>query len=249
MAKINGTLLLIYVDGVLIASQQECTLNLSVDLPDISTKDDEGWAKHMNGQRSFEVSIDGLVSTTGLSAAGLLAYIESRTNLLLVIEGAGTYFSEASITSVELSASKENPIALSGSMKGTGAVYRMVANMITDINDTDTYDTFTPTADDLGVSSAIDAGGGADDDSNAISITDAHVYKFVTFLTLNSGEAPSVGLWDSTSAYISNQVQLAVGLNIVTLLATATDGTSTLRIENTGACNFALTTCYLCDTD
>jgi len=247
MAKINGTLLLIYADGVLIASQNNCTLNTETDLPDTSTKDDGGWATHINGQRTFSVTLNGLVSTTGLTAAGLLAYITTRANLLLVVEGAGTYLAEASMANLSLNAPTEEAISLDGEIKGTGAVYRMATNMITTLNDSDNYDTWTATADALGVSSAIDAAGGAVNETNEISVTDTNVYKFVTFATINSGEVPSVGLW-SGAAYISNEVALSAGINFVTLTATATDATSTLSIENTAACNFALTECYLWNT-
>ena len=244
MAKINGTLLLVYANGVLIAAQQSVTFTLTTDLADTSTKDDNGWATHMKGARSYSVDINNLVSTTGLTAAGLIAFITGRTDILLVIEGGLTYpyVMQANMSSVDLTGDAEQPMVVNGSITGTGPAYLIDANLITTLGDSDTYDTFTP--DGIAVSSAIDAGGGATADSNNVNITDTYKYMVFTFLTKNSGELPTIGLY-SGAAYISNQPSMVEGANFITLTATATDATSTVRLENTAATNFELTDTYI----
>lgn len=244
MAKINGTLLLVYANGVLIAAQQSVTFTLTTDLPDTSTKDDAGWATHMKGARSYSVDINNLVSTTGLTAAELIAYITGRTDILLVIEGGLTYpyVMQANMSSVDLTGDAEQPMVVNGSITGTGPAYLIDANLITTLGDADTYDTFT--TDGIAVTSAIDAGGGATADSDAINVTDTYKYMVFTFLTLNGAvELPTIGLYDG-AAYDSNQPSMVEGANFIILTAIDTD-VCTLRLENTAATNYELTDTYV----
>ena len=251
---INGTLLLVYMDGVKVAAQKGVTITLNVDTYPASTKDSGRWACHGKGERSFEVALDGLISTTGKTAKALYDYIINGSAILLVIKGTtNTYFAAASMTNVSLVGPQDEASSLSGTISATGQVYTMLTNLLTDpdLDDDATYDTFTHTASPPAVTSAIDAGGGAVADSNIIAVTDTHVYKLVTFLTLTGAlELPTVGIYDTSAvAYISNQPSLAAGLNFISLTATATEAVDAfLRIENTAACNFALTTIYIWDT-
>jgi len=250
---INGTLLLVYMDGVKIAAQKGVTMTLNVETFPTSTKDDNRWASHGKGERSFEIGLDGLISTTGKTAKALYDYMINGTELLLVIEGTtNTYFATADMTNVSLVGPQDEASTLSGTIKATGIVYTMLTNLLTDpdLDDDATYDTFTHTASPPAVTSAINAAGGAVADSNIIAVTDAHIYKLVTFLTKTSGELPTVGIYDTSAVgYISNQPSLTEGINFITLTATATEAADAfLRIENTGACNFALTTIYIWDT-
>ena len=245
MAKINGTLLLVYVDGVVIAAQNGVTFNVTQELFDTSTKDDDGWTTHGNGRRSFDVTIDGLVSTTGISANELVDYITDRNDLLLVIEGGFTYpyVMQADMASVSLTGPSEEALTISGSITGTGPCYHMTANLVTTLGASDTYDTFTAVG--ISVTEAIDAAGGATADSDNIDVTDTYKYMVFTFLTNNGGlELPTIGLY-SGAGYISNQPSMTAGANFITLTATATDATSTLRLENTAACNYELTDTYV----
>jgi len=248
MAEINGTLVILYADGVAIALQRGLSISAEADLPDVTNKESGGWAEHMLGLRNATIDFDALFSTTGISGAELLAYITGRTSLLMSIVGGVTYpmIGEVDIKSIKLDAPNEQPFALSGSMKVNGALFQLKgdnAQLITDpdANGTD-YDTFTISGTE--VTAAVNNDGTAYADSNTLDITDEDIIKVAVFLTLNSDEAPSIGIWDNTSAYISNEEQLDEGLNIVTLTATATDSSSSLRISNTGAANFTLSPIY-----
>jgi len=61
MALINGTNLTIKVGGVALLKATTASLELSVDLPDATTKDSAGWSEFFAGVRSFTLSSDGLV--------------------------------------------------------------------------------------------------------------------------------------------------------------------------------------------
>jgi len=248
MAKINGSLLLVYVNGVVIAAQRDVTLNITQNLYDTSTKDSEGWANHGNGQRSFSVDIDGLVSTVGLSASELVAFITDRKDLLLVVQGGFDYpyVMRANVSSLSVTGPTEEAISVSGSISGTGEITHMTDNLITTLGDSSTYDTFTMVG--VSVTSAINAAGGATADSDNIDVTDTSRYMLFTYLTLNSGELPTVGLYGG-AAYVSNEVALTNGANFITLTATGPDATSTLRVSNTAASSFSLTDTYVWEMD
>ena len=244
-SAINGTNLLAYVNGTLIAAQSGGTFNVDRDLPDTSTKDDAGWSSHIAGQGSCSVDLSGLVSTTGLSAAELIAFITARTEILFLLNvtTSDSWVFKADMASVSLGADVEQPMSISGTVVGSGRPYLVSDNLITTMDDGSaaTYDTFTTSG--ISVTSAIDAAGGALSDSDAIAVTDTYKYMVFTFLTNNGGELPKIGLYDG-AAYDSNQPSMTAGANFITLTATDTDG-CTLRIENTAACDFELTDVYV----
>jgi len=250
MAVINGTVLLVYADGVLIAAQKGVTLTPSQNLYDTSTKDSAGWATHGQGQRSFEVSIDGLHSTTGVSTTELLAYITGRSSLLLVIKGSSnTWLAEADVVDVSLSGGQEEAATLSGTLKANGVAYQMATNLLTDLDGTGSAGWDTIVSVGLTITDAQNDAGAATIDSNAFTATDTKIYKLVTFLTLvgTGVELPTVGIYDPGVGFISNEVALTEGINFVTLTATDTQADAHLRIAVTGAteADFTLTTTYL----
>jgi hypothetical protein len=242
MSKINGTNVLLYADGTLIACERSGSVNLEQDLPDASCKEDGGWATHINGLRNSSVDFEALYSTTGLSAEELIAFITARTNIVVVCNGLGVPFAfEGDVSSVSLTADMESPASISGSIKANGPVYFLEGGLVTAWTNGD-YDTFTSAATSA-ITSAINAAGAAYANSNAIAIATGEVYKVITFLTLTSGQVPAIVLDDSGD--ISNQVNLAAGLNVITLTATDDAAAGTLRIENSGASNFTTSNIYV----
>jgi len=247
---INGTLLLVYMDGVKIAAQKNVTMTLDVATYPASTKDSARWACHGKGERSFEVALDGLLSTTGKTAKALYDYMINGTALLLVIEGTtNTYFATADMTNVALTGPQDEASTLSGTIKATGLLYTMLTNLLTELDGTgsDGWDTIVSVG--LTITDAQNDAGAATIDSNAFTATDTKIYKLVTFLTLvgTGVELPTVGIYDPGVGFISNEVALTEGINFVTLTATDTQADAHLRIAVTGAteADFTLTTTYL----
>lgn len=247
MAKINGTDLLVYADGTLIACQTSCTVNFEQELPDASCKDDGGWAAHINGRRSASMDVDMLYSTTDLSAEELITYITGRESILLVCDGGGfPIVMEADPSSVSLSATAEEAVTVSGSFTATGGAYMLTGTFAALLTSwaNGTYTTFTTSG--TAVTSAISASGVRYANSNVFSVDNAGVYKVFTFLTVNSGQAPTVKLVGTAGGVaISNTESMTAGVNVVTLTATSADATSYLEIGNTAACNFALSKTYV----
>ena len=245
MAKLNGTLLLVYADGTLIAAQKGVTFTVTQNLFDTTNKESAGWAEHGNGLRSVEVSIEALASTTGLSAKELKDFIISRKSLILVIQGTDyPYICQADVQSSTISGPLEDATTLTGSFKGSGNVYHLSGSnalLFTDFDNVD-YDTFTEAL--TVISSAINSAGAASARSDTFGVTSGDVVKVFLFVTSNSGELPSVALVNSAGADISNVEALVAGVNFVTLTATDSDATSYLQIDNSAAANFSTSKVY-----
>ncbi len=80
-AAINGTLNSVLSGADVALNVKNATLNVNVDLPDTSTKDDAGWATHIAGQRDWSISISGVhtADATGLSPNEIMAAIIARS--------------------------------------------------------------------------------------------------------------------------------------------------------------------------
>jgi hypothetical protein len=127
MGKLNGTLLLLYADGEVIAAQKGCSINVEQDLPDASNKESAGWSEHINGLRNASVDFDALFSTTGISAGELMDYIFNRKSLLISIVGGLNYpiVAEADMGNIKIDAPMEGAVALSGNIKINGSFYSL----------------------------------------------------------------------------------------------------------------------------
>ena len=134
----NGTNLLLKIsatDGseANIGHTTSCSLSLSVDLPEATTKDSSGFQEVIAGVKSGEISFDGLVDyTDSQNAAELAEFLIDRTKIYFefgtstagdqLISGAGY------LSSLEVSAEMESPVSYSGSITITGTIsYSTVA--------------------------------------------------------------------------------------------------------------------------
>ncbi len=123
----NGTNLLLQVEGDTIGHTTSCSLTISHDLPDATTKDSNGFSEVISGLRSGEISFEGLVDySDAASAIELIDYILNRTVVTCVfgtsVTGDAIYTAEGYISSVEQSAEMESTVSYSGSITLTGAM-------------------------------------------------------------------------------------------------------------------------------
>lgn len=137
MAAVNGTLILLNDSGTPIALTTSATLNIELDLPDASSKDSSGWARHILGQKSWSVDLDGLASfNTGDNVDDLSAFILDRTQISLEFEpqtGAYStkgvsYTGTASLASISVVAGNEDTATISGSFTGDGVLTRVAVS-------------------------------------------------------------------------------------------------------------------------
>jgi hypothetical protein len=256
MTKISGTNVLLYYNGKAVSLQRGLNISVNDTLIDASSKDSAGWWEGIPGLKDAKVSFTSLFSTglmtdtpAVLGAKDLANYLINKDRLLVTINDLGyTIIGEAYKDGISFDAPAEQAVFLSGSIKITGKLYLLagtLANLITDPDgNTSDYDTLTVS--DLSITSAVKSSAGAKKcDSNTISVADTGVYKLAVYLTSNSGQCPTVGLWDNTSAYISNTQALVAGLNFITLTCTSTDASASLRFSNSANGNWSLSPLYL----
>jgi TP901-1 family phage major tail protein len=128
----NGTNLLLKVitDGGTLATvghTTSCTLSLSNDLPEATTKDSAGYQEVIAGVRSGEISFEGLVAyDDAANAIEMADYLLARQKVDFSFGTAATgdavYSGEGYFSSVEMSAEMESPVTYSGSISITGAI-------------------------------------------------------------------------------------------------------------------------------
>lgn len=128
----NGTDLLLKVsstDGseANIGHTTSCTISLSADLPEATTKDSSGYQEVIAGLRSGEISFEGLVDyTDSQNAAELGDFLLNRTKLFFefgtAASGDQVYSGAGFLNSLEVSAEMESPVTYSGSITITGTI-------------------------------------------------------------------------------------------------------------------------------
>ena len=125
----NGTNLLLKVEDTTVGHTTSCTLTISHDLPEATTKDSAGWQEVISGVRSGEISFEGLVDySDSANAIELADYIINRTQITAIFgtteSGDSIYTAEGYISSIEQSAEMESPVSYSGSITLTGAIVK-----------------------------------------------------------------------------------------------------------------------------
>jgi hypothetical protein len=131
----NGTDLLIKViadGGTLgnIGHTTSCSLSLSQDLPEATTKDSSGMQEVISGVRSAEISFEGLVvydESSGIQNQEEVAdFILNRNKVdwqFGTAESGDTIYSgEGFLSSVEVTAEMESPATYSGTIVVTGSI-------------------------------------------------------------------------------------------------------------------------------
>jgi len=130
---INGTDLLVYVDGVAVACATTCSLNINQETVDSTCKDVGVWANSIPGRKSWDVSVDGLyqlnndIGFTGLSNLILDDDINDVT-LDFGQKDVNFYWTgEAILTSISLTGDDNAPGSFSASFTGVGSLTQQEA--------------------------------------------------------------------------------------------------------------------------
>lgn len=128
----NGTDLAVYfsaTDGseALIAHATECSISISEDQRDTTTKQSGGWRELLEGLRSFSVSTSHLFAEDAtVGAQDIWTEINDRDEVYIHFstETAGNYrfTGAARIASLEMNAGTEDNVTYSVTFEGTGAL-------------------------------------------------------------------------------------------------------------------------------
>jgi len=133
---VKGRLLGVYVSedsGAtydLVAHARNATLSLNSDEIDITTKDSSAWKEILDGQKSWSVSVDGLITYDTESdkdqADDLAALLIAGTQITLKfstdVTGDTKYTGNAFVQSIELNAADNDASSYSATFGGNGAL-------------------------------------------------------------------------------------------------------------------------------
>jgi hypothetical protein len=131
MAKINGTKFLMYLylnnTWQAIGSTTTSSLEITMDTPDATTKDSEGWAESIPGIRSATGSFGQLYDPTDtFSVSEVFDLIADRETVLLKIASTETgseyYEFNAHVSGLSYTFDMEQPVGVEGSFVSTGKV-------------------------------------------------------------------------------------------------------------------------------
>ena len=133
MAVINGSVYSVWNGTERLWSCKNASLKVDVDLPDVTTKEDSGWAKHIQGLRNWSIDFDGIYEDAGgtsvlMTPAEILAAIIARTADAEVsfkpITGTATtgWKGDATFKSITIGGNMESGITFSGTIVGNDAL-------------------------------------------------------------------------------------------------------------------------------
>lgn len=128
----NGSNLLVKVIGdggtlATIGHTTSCSMSLSHDLPEATTKDSNGYSEFISGVRGGTISFEGLVAyDDSANAEEIIGYVTGRNKVDwsfgTAASGDTVYEGEGFISSIEVSAEMESPVSFSGEITITGAI-------------------------------------------------------------------------------------------------------------------------------
>lgn len=124
----NGSLLSVKVNSNKILNSTSCTLSLSADTPEATTKDSGGFQELIVGVKSGEISFEGLVAydaggeQIGDVSADLLAGTKVTWEFSTDVSGDDKYTGTGFISSIEITAEMESPTSYSGTIVTTGTI-------------------------------------------------------------------------------------------------------------------------------
>tara|TARA_R100001530_G_scaffold136373_1_gene116810 strand:+ start:291 stop:722 length:432 start_codon:yes stop_codon:yes gene_type:complete len=132
---INGTKFGIYEDSKLVAYATSGSISINHSARETSNKEDLGWKTVMEGQRDWEISVEGMVAFLDLSAGAIAgstvdelftSYITTRGTYTISFEssesGDKKWSGKGYISSISMDAPNEESTTYSVSFTGTAAL-------------------------------------------------------------------------------------------------------------------------------
>jgi predicted secreted protein len=135
MARLNGTDLILSVEGVAIAHATSNSFSSEMAMIDVSSKDSSGNQENIAGQKSFSIDFEGLTDfgASGYGFDNLFELLNNKTEIDWIFGADGTpggtevpvapkLSGKGYISSLSLDAPMEDASTYSGSITVTGAV-------------------------------------------------------------------------------------------------------------------------------
>jgi predicted secreted protein len=131
----NGTNLVVLVGSEVVAHSTSCSLSISADLPDATTKQSGGWADQIAGLRSWSLTTDGLTTVeptslnysvgdifSALNGRGVVTVKFTTATGSTPIVGDLVWSGSAFVESLDITADMESPVTYSASFTGQGVL-------------------------------------------------------------------------------------------------------------------------------
>ena len=123
----NGSILVLKYDGGIIGHTTSCSISLSTDTPEATSKDSSGFTEYIPGVMSGEISFEGLIKyTDSTSVITLTDALLARNTVTAIfgttVSGDAVYSASCIVSSIEHSAEMESPATFSGTLTLTGAI-------------------------------------------------------------------------------------------------------------------------------
>ena len=132
---INGTKFAVYAGTTKIAYASSASISMNHNLRDTSTKDSGGWRDQLEGQRDWEVSVEGMLIFTNLDGSAIsgltmdelyTSYIATRDSFTLKfsteVSGDYKWTGTAFLTSLSADTPNEDSSTWSASFSGSGVL-------------------------------------------------------------------------------------------------------------------------------
>lgn len=127
MAKKNGRTLVIKIDGVPVAAEQDCELTFSREMIDVTSKDSNSNRELIVGLKSWSVSCNALVDFLATHGAHTFSNAVNNGTLVTVlltdgVSGQTEFTGSAYPAEFSISSTNEDAVTWSGTLEGTGAL-------------------------------------------------------------------------------------------------------------------------------
>ena len=125
----NGSLIGVYLNNRLIALGKSCTLNLSADEMDVTSKDSALWGEFRPTVKHWDVSTDNLVNISATSTHSvdyildkLIAGTSVHLKFQTAVSGDTYWHGTAYVTSVSINAAQNEVASYTATFKGTSTL-------------------------------------------------------------------------------------------------------------------------------
>lgn len=188
MGEIRGVDVLILKDGVAVAGQRDCMLNIAGDEIDTSTKTNAGWKTSLAGLKSWSITLD-CVTYEGEGSEGQRAIRQAvvkhqNLDVIFALGDEEVYAGEVSITGLDLSGPMSDVSMSSFTLNGASQLAAEFAPIPTTIAMSGTNTVATVSFDETVVSNV--------EDATALKAAVTFAANGTTFAALAAGDSVAV---------------------------------------------------------
>ena len=134
--SVNGTDFILQIDSgggyLTLGTSTSCSVSMSLETRDTSSKSSDGWAESLYGQRSWTMDVEALLTFNVANVMHLFDVYKNRTVCTVkfiqasTVTGDAFYSGTALLTSLSADAPMEDSMTYSASLQGSGVLTQTV---------------------------------------------------------------------------------------------------------------------------